>query len=220
METQDASAAFLIKFWPWFEAKRKQLLYTAVAVVVILFVWYFITTQSEQKAIDAGQAFTQLQLNLPANPTPPATAPVPPRACRHTGPPASRRHPPPAAPSVLFGAGRYEDAQAQFQKFLGANRGSSLAAAAQLGVAASLEAQNKPDLAATAYRAVTTSYPNSAEALPARFSLARVLESQGKLSEASSYYQEVARSPLAGSMASEAAQRAARIAPAKPAGKS
>jgi predicted negative regulator of RcsB-dependent stress response len=220
METQDASAEFLIKFWPWFEANRKRLIYMAVAVVVILFVWYFITTQSEQKAIDAGQAFTQLQLNLPANPTPQQVADAYLKlAGQYSGTLAAERAQLQAA-SVLFGAGRYEDAQAQFQKFLGANSGSSLAAAAQLGVAASLEAQNKLDLAATAYRAVTTSYPNSSEALPAKFSLGRVLESQGKLSEASSYYQEVARSPLAGSLASEAAQRAARIAPTKPAGKS
>ncbi|HEY5345603.1 MAG TPA: hypothetical protein VIK62_04590, partial [Verrucomicrobiae bacterium] len=62
----------------------------------------------------------------------------------------------------------------------------------------------------------TVSYPDSSEALPAKFSLGRVLEAQGKLTEATSCYQEVTRSPLAGSLASEAAQRLAQIAITKP----
>jgi predicted negative regulator of RcsB-dependent stress response len=224
METQDASAAFLIKFWPWFEANRKRLIYIAGGVFVVLFVWYFITTQQAQKAVDAGQAYTKMQLNLPPNPTAPQLADAYLKlADQYAGTLAAERAQLQSA-AVLFSAGRYEDAQAKFQKFLGANIGSSLAASAKLGVAASLEAQNKLDLAATEYRAVTTSYPNSAEALPAKFSLGRVLEAQGKLSEAGSYYQEVTRSPLAGSLASEAAQRAAQIqgklAATKPAGKS
>ena len=220
METQDASAEFLIKFWPWFEANRKRLIYIAGGVVVVLFVWYFITTQHEQKTIDAGQAFTKLQLNLPANPTAQQVADAYLKlADQYAGTLAAERAQL-AAASVLFSAGRYADAQAQFQKFLGANSGSSMAAAARLGVAASLEAQAKLDAAATEYRAVTISYPNASEALPAKFALARVLEAQGKLSEASSYYQEVTRSPLAGSLASEAAQRAAQIAATKPAAKS
>ncbi len=110
------------------------------------------------------------------------------------------------------------------KNFLGRTTGSPLAAAAQLGAAASLEAQNKLDLAAAGYRAVTASHPDAMEALPAKFSLGRVLQSQGKLTEAAGYYQDVERSPLAGSLASEAAERLAQIqaktAAAQPAAKS
>lgn len=223
MQSQDVSTEFLIKFWPWFEANRKRLIGMAVAVTVILVIWYFVTTQREQKAVDAGQAYTQLQLNMPANPTAQQVADAYLKvAGQYAGTLAAERAQLQAA-AVLFSAERYQDAQALFQKFLDANGGSSLAAAARLGVAASLEAQNKLDAAATEYRAVTTSYPGAAEALPAKFSLGRVLELQGKLSEATSYYQEVEHSPLAGSLASEAAERLAQIqsklAAAKPAAK-
>jgi len=219
MQTQDASAELLVKFWPWFEANRQRLIGTAVAVVVILFIWYFVTTQREQKAVDAGQAFTKLQLTLPPNPTAQQVADAYLKmADKYSGTLAAERAQLQAA-AVLFGAGRYADAQALFQKFLGANSGSSLAAAARLGVAACLESQNKLDAAATEYRAVTTSYSSSSEALTAKFSLGRVLELQGKLTEATSYYQEVTRAQLAGSLASEAAQRLAQIQAKLPATK-
>jgi predicted negative regulator of RcsB-dependent stress response len=214
MQTQDASAELIVKFWPWLEANRRRLIAAAVAIVAVLFIWYFIATQKAQKAIEAGQAYTQLQLNMPPNPTVQQVADAFGNlAQKYSGTLAAQRAQLQAA-AVLFGAGRYTDAQALFQQFVGANGDSSLAAGAQLGVGASLESQNKLDDAATAYRTVVTRYPNAAEVLPAKFSLARVLQSQGKLTEASSYYQEVMRSPLAGSLASQAAQRLAQIQPA------
>jgi predicted negative regulator of RcsB-dependent stress response len=223
MQTQDAPAEFLIKFWPWFEANRQRLIIMAAGVAVVLLSWYFYTTQQEQKAVSAGQAYTQLQISMPPNQTAQQVAEAYVKVgSQYSGTVAGERAQLEAA-AVLFSAGSYADAQARFQSFLDANKASSLAAAAQLGVAASLEAQNKPDLAATAYRLVMTSYPNAPEALPAKFSLARVLESQGKLAEASTYYTEVTRTPLAGSLASEAAQRLSIIQPmlavAKPAAK-
>ena len=211
MQTQDAPAELLIKFWPWFEANRKRLIGVAVAAAAILLISYFYSAEQEQKAVDAGQAYTQLQLNQPANPTVQQVADeYLSLAGKYSGTAAAERAQLQAA-VLLFGAGRYADAQAQFQIFLGAHGGSSLAAAAQLGVAASLEAQNKPADAAAAYRLVTTSHPDSTEALPAKFSLGRVLESQGKLTEAAGSYQEVLRSPLAGSFGQEAMQRLAQI---------
>ena len=209
--TQDASAEFLIKFWPWLEANRKNLIGTTAAVAVVLFIWYFYTTQQAQKAVDAGLAYTQLQLNQSPNATAPeASAAFLKIAGDYSGTLAAARAQLQAA-AVLFDAGRYDDAQALFQKFIDGNSGSPLAAGARLGVAASLEAQNKLDLAATQYRAVTTSNPNSLEAISAKFSLAGVLAAQGKLTEATSFYQEVARSPLAGSLAQEAGRRLAQI---------
>lgn len=223
METQDASAEFLIKFWPWFEANRKRLIYAAVAAVVVLFIWYFLATQREQRAVEAGQALARLQLNLPANPTAQQVAEAYLKiATQYAGTVAAERAQLEAG-AVLFSAGRYDDASAQFQK-LSANSTSPVAPAARLGAGASLEAAGKLDAAVTEYRAVATGYPNSAEALPAKFALGRVLEAQGKLSEAANYYQELTRSQLAGSLGQEAAQRLSQIqgklAAIKPAGKS
>jgi predicted negative regulator of RcsB-dependent stress response len=219
MQSQDVSAAFLIKFWPWLEANRNRLIGIAVAAGVILLGWYYVSTQRAQKAVDAGQAYTALQLNLPPNSTAQQVAAgflqV---AGKYSGTLAGQRAQLQAA-SLLFDAGRYADAQAMFQKFLNANHDSPLAAEARLGVAASLEAQNQPGRAETEYRAVTTSYPDSPEMLPAEFALARVLEAQGKLSEAAGCYQQVLSAPLAGSLVSEAAQRLQQIRSKLPAAK-
>lgn len=223
METPDASAEFLIKFWPWFEANRKRLIYAAVAAAAVLFLWYFLATQREQRAVAAGQALARLQLNLPANPTPQQVAEAYLKiSAQYAGTIAAERAQLEAA-AVLFSAGRYDDAQAQFQK-LAANSTSPLAPAARLGAGASLEAAGKADAAVTEYRAVVTGYPNSAEALPAKYALGRVLEAQGKFADAANYYQELTRSQLAGSLGSEAAQRLSQIqgklAAPKPAPKS
>jgi predicted negative regulator of RcsB-dependent stress response len=223
MQTQDASAEIMFKFWPWFEANRKRLACVAVAVLAILFIWYYLTTQREQKEVAAGQALTKLQLSM----SPGTTAQQMADACLkvakdYAGTVAAQRAQLQAA-ETFYGAGRYADAQAAFQKVLASAIPGSPTAGARLGVAASLEAQGKLEAAVAEYRAVTTSYPDSNEAIAAKFAQGRILELQGKPNEAVSFYQEVARAPLAGTMASEAAQRAAQIqakAPAvKPAAK-
>ncbi len=224
MESQDVSTEVLIKFWPWLEANRKRLIIVGTGAAVVLLVWYFYTTRREQKAVDAGVAYTQLQLSLPANPTPQQVADAFLKlAGQYAGTLAADRAQLQAA-AALFEAGRYADAQVLFQKFLNTNDGSPLAAAAQLGEAASLEAAGKLADAATAYLAVVKSHPESNEALSAKFALGRVLEAQGQLTEATSYYQEVARAPLAGTLGSEAGLRLSQIsahpAASKPAGKS
>lgn len=206
METQDASAEFLLKLWPWLEANRKRLIYGAVVAAAALFAWYFIVTQREANALAAGQALAKVQLTLPQNPSAPQVADAYLKiATQYAGTvPAERAQLEAAA--VLFSAGRYDDAQAQFQKLAAADSAGPVAPAARLGSATSLEALNKLDAAAAEYRAVVSAYPNAAEALPAKFALARLLEGQGKLQDALSLYQEVMRAPLAGSYGNEAAQ--------------
>lgn len=223
METQDASAEFMFKFWPWFEANRNRLIIAAVVLVLAFFVWLFISTKQQQKEVAAGQAYTEYLLNQP-----PASAAQQVAdgflkiANDYAGTLAGQRARLQAG-ETLFAAGKYADAQAQFQNFLTTEGGSSLAVQAQSGVAASLEAQGKLDDAVAAYRKVMTSYPDSGDAIVAKFALGRVLELQGKLSEAVTAYQDVTKLPLAGSLAQEAGQRIAQIqtklAAAKPVAK-
>jgi predicted negative regulator of RcsB-dependent stress response len=224
MQTQDAPAELLVKFWPWFEANRKRLILVGVAALVIFFIWFFISSQRQQKELAAGQAYTKLQLSLPPNPTVQQVADAYLKIANdYAGTVAAQRAQLQAA-ALYFSAGRYADAQALFQKSLASAGGSPLAAGARMGVAACLEAQGKLDAAAAEYHAVATSNPEAVEAIASKFAQGRVLELQGKLNEASAYYQEVTRAPLAGSMAQEAAQRLAliqtKIAATKPAAKS
>jgi len=211
MQTQDAPAEIMFKFWPWLEANRKRLIFVGVAAVVLFVVWLFITSQQKEKNLAAGQAYTQFQLNQPPNPTMKQVADGYLQiATKYSGTTAAQRAQLQAG-AILFNGGTYGDAQKVFENFAATEAGSPLVVFARLGIGASLESQNKLDEALTAYRAAANLSPNSPEAISAKFSQARILESQGKLSEALSLYQEVSQSPFAGSMASEAGQRTALI---------
>ncbi len=201
----------MFKLWPWLEANKNRLIGAAVAVVVVTGLYSFLSWRHDQNEINAGEALTQLMV------TPPSAAPEQTAgtfaqvANNYAGTAAAQRAQLQAA-AVYFSAGRYVDAQTQFQKALAANSTGPLAATAALGVASSLEAQGKLDDAATAYRQVTGQFADSAAAaLPAKFALGRIAEQQGKFTEAASYYQEIIHNPLAGTLASEAEFRAMEI---------
>jgi TolA-binding protein len=224
MQTQDAPAELIFKFWPWLEANQKRLTIIGVGVALVAFIWYFINAQHQQNEVAAGQAYTQFQLSQP--PSTPAQQVADGYlqiANKYTGTLAGQRARLQAA-AVLFTAGKYPEAQALFQNFVAAESGSAQAAAANLGIAASLEAQGKLADALAKYDSVARAYPDTNEAVDAQFGQGRILELQGKLTEAVTFYQTVARAQLAGSLASEAAQRVAllqaQLAPAKTAVKS
>jgi predicted negative regulator of RcsB-dependent stress response len=205
METQDVPAEFLFKLWPWLEANKTRLIGGGAAIVLVAIIYSFVAWQHGQNEINAGEAFTQLMLtpssSLNASQEAAAFAEL---ASTYSGTETARRAQLQAA-STLFESGNYADAQAQFQKFLDVYSGP-LGAVAALGVAASLEAQDKADLAATAYQRVISSYAGSPAALQADFSLGRLAEQQGKLEEAEGYYENAAQAGRAGGTISEEAQ--------------
>ena len=214
----------MFKLWPWLEANRQRFIYLGSAAIAVFFIWLFVSTQHQQRERAAGEAYTNFQLNQPPTLTVQQVADGYSKIANDYAGTLGAQRAQLQAAAILYGAGRYADAQALFQKFLDSSAGSPLAAGARLGVAASLEAQGKLDAAAAEYRAVATGFPDSTEALAAKFAQGRVLEAQGNLSDAVARYQEVARSQLAGSMGQEAAQRIAliqsKLSAAKPAAKS
>jgi TolA-binding protein len=224
MQTQDAPAEIVFKLWPWIEANRKFLIGTVAAAIVVFFIWFYISTQRQETAVEAGLQFTQFQMSQPPNATAKQVADnylvI---ASRFPNTETAQRARLQAA-AVLFSSGDYTGAQAGFQSFLSQDGGSSLAALAQFGVAASLEAQGKLDDALAQYRAAAASEPNSPNAFAALFAEGRVLELQGKNADALKCYEEVASQTFAGSLASEAAQRASvlkgKATVAQPAAKS
>ncbi len=219
MQTQDASAEIIFKFWPWLEAHRNRLITGVVVLALLILVWMFVSSQRQQNIIAAGQAYTTFQLNQPQNPTMKSVADGYMQiATKYSGTLASQRAQLQAG-AILFNGASYADAQKVFENFTETEKSSPLLVYAQLGIAACLEAQQKLDEAFAAYRTVASSSSGSIEALTAKFSQARILEAQGKPAEALSLYQEVARSQLAGSLASEAGQRIAAIQSKLPAAK-
>jgi predicted negative regulator of RcsB-dependent stress response len=211
MQTQDAPAEFLIKLWPWLEANKNRLIGALVAVLVIAGIWFYISSQREQREITAGQALT----TLVANPSAAANssemaASLEQLAATYAGTGAGQRAQLQSA-GALFEAGNYVDSQAQFQKYLEANPAGPFAATAQLGVASSLEAQNKPELAATAYERVLSLYPGSPLVIQAEFGLGRIAEQQNKFSDAISHYDKVVAGAMGGTLGQEATLRSTEL---------
>jgi predicted negative regulator of RcsB-dependent stress response len=211
MQTQDAPAEIIFKLWPWLEANKNRLIGALAAILIVAGILYFISSQRAQKEIDAGQALTMLLVSPTVNANVGQTADAFAKlAAQYPGTAAGQRAQLQGA-AALFGAGRYADAQAQFQKFLDGNSTGPLAATAELGVAASLEAQNKLDPAAAAYQRVASGFAGSPSVVPAEFALGRIAEQQNKLTDAVKHYETVARGSLGGSLAQEAQQRAFEI---------
>jgi predicted negative regulator of RcsB-dependent stress response len=212
METQDASTEFLFKLWPWLEANKTKLIGGAVIVLMAAGIYSLVSWQREQKEITAGQAFSQLVLSTSANLNVSQRADAFAQlAVKYSGTEAGARAQLQSA-ATLFESGNYADAQAQFQKFLDAKSTGPLAATASLGLAASLEAQDKLDLATAAYQKVAANFAGSTADLTAEFSLGRLAEQQGKLAEAETYYENASRAGRAGgSLAEEAYGRAYEI---------
>jgi predicted negative regulator of RcsB-dependent stress response len=211
MQVQDVPTAYLFKLWPWVEANMNRLIYGAVIVVAtgILIAFYF--WQQNQKEIAAGQALTELVASTPPDSDASQLADAYLKiAANFPGTRAGGRATMQGA-AALFGAGKYTEAQAQFEKYLGTHPGDIFCAQAALGVAASLDAQGKTDLAAGAYQRVISGFSELNAVNVAKFALAQIDERQGKLAVAENLYEDVAHSDSNGSFGSEAALRATEL---------
>jgi predicted negative regulator of RcsB-dependent stress response len=209
METQEGPAEFVIKMWPWLEANKVRLICAGAALLAIGAVYSLISWQHEQTETSAGEAFTQLLTTAPAGDAAQSAAGYEQLAAKYAGTGAGARAQLQAA-SILFDAGRYPEAQAQFQKFLNGHSQGELAATAELGLGASLEMQaGKQDEAFNAYQKLTTDFAMSTSVIAAEFALGRISEKQNRLEAAESYYDQAARSggQMGGTLAQEAQGR-------------
>jgi TolA-binding protein len=202
MQVQDTTTLFLLKWWPWVEANKNRLIAGGAIAAIAIFLIWFMVCQSESKEIAAGQALTQTALSGSGS-LADACLKI---AREHPGTVSGQRALLQGA-AALFDAGKFPDAQTQFQKFLDAHPVSEFSGQAALGVAASLDAQGKADLAAGAYQKVISSSSDATVVSAAKFGLARIDESQGRLNDALGLYQDVARANPNGSLGSESAMR-------------
>ena len=207
MEIQDAPAAYFFKLWPKIEANWIRIAAGGGVVVVIATLISFYSWQRDQKEITAGKALTQSVMFAPRNDAGNQQADLFLKiAGDFQGTSAGQRALLQGA-AMLFEAGRYADAQTQFQKFLDIHPDGFFAAQAALGVATSLDAQDKTDLAAGAYQKVINISSDVAAANTAKFALAQIDERQNKLSDAMNLYDDIVRN----NPNSEAAQRAMEL---------
>lgn len=208
MQVQDTTTAYLYRLWPWVEANKNRIILGGGIIIVAVLLISFHIWQREQKEIAAGQALTRLVVSAPPNANPSQLAELYLKTAEtYAGTLAGQRALLRGA-ATLFEAGRFSDAQTQFQKFLNQYSDSAFTAQAALGVAASLDAQGKTELAAGAYQHVINGPYNKDAAAAAKFALARIYEQQGRLTEAKNLYEDVAHSNPRSSMGQEAGLRA------------
>ena len=208
MQSQETTASDLVfKLWPWFEANQKRLAYGAALVIIAILVFSFYSYRQNQNEIAAGQALTQAVMSGGGSGLAEACLKV---AADYSGTAAGQRALLQGA-AALFTSGNYADAQTQFQKFLDDYPDNFLAPQAAFGVAASLDAQGKTDLAIGAYQRAAGQVTDANVVASAKYALARIAEAQGKLAEAARLYEDVARSFQNSSVGSEAGMRAMEL---------
>jgi len=204
------------RLWAWFEANQKEALIGAAVVVFAGFVTGYVLWQHGQTAIAAGDALSQVAATQfgAAMPLPnPAQAYLA-VASKYSGSPAGAE----AlllAGTTLFSEGKYQEAQAEFERFAREYRDNEFMGDALLGVAASLDAQGKTDQAITSYKSLIERHPNDIAVTQAKFALARLYEAQNKPELARDLYEELERNPYS-SMANDAAMRLEELAAKHP----
>jgi len=186
------SKAFLT-LWAWADKNKKQLMWAVIALVAVgLGIAFWLAHQSESQN-DANDALSQLisPADLPGGTQPTADSLLK-LANDYSGTAAGQRALLLAA-GDLFAAGKYDDAQGQFQKFIRDYSDSKLVSQAALGVAACYDAEGKTSDAIAAYQSVVDRYPNDNLTPQAKLALGRLLEAQGKFKEAKNNFEDVAR---------------------------
>jgi TolA-binding protein len=207
MQAQEATSDQLYHLWAWCEANLKTIAVAAGILVVVCFAFYFHSYQQAQKEIEAGQALTQAMISNTGGPLADACLKV---ASEYAGTAAGQRALFEGA-TELFTTGKYADAQTEFQKLLDSDPNSFFAPQAALGIAASMDALGKTDLAVSAYQKAAGASGNPFVVATAKFALARIAEDQGKTADAVKLYTEVARNFQRTSMGNEAGLRAMEL---------
>lgn len=197
----------LFRLIPWLEANLKQIALGLTVILIAVFAYFFYSYQQSQKELAAGQGLTQAMMLSDASQRAAACLKI---ATEYPGTLAGQRGLIEGA-TALFTTGKYGDAQTEFQKFLETYPDNFFTPQATLGVASCLDALGKTDQAIMAYQKAAGQTVNGNVVGTAKFSLARIYEAQGKLSEASTLFGEVARNFANTSLGSEAGMRAVEL---------
>jgi len=206
MQSEAVQLPLTHRAWAWFETNRKQAMWGAIAVVAGAGLIAFLVWRHEDRAVVAGEALTAVTApQLGGAPRPDAAQALLKVANDYPRTAAGARARLMAG-GAFFTDGKYDEARAQFERFIRDNRESRFITQALLGLAACYDAQGKTNEAITAYKSLIDSHPGDNVLPQAKFSLASLYEGQGKLEMARSYFEEVGRDPYS-SLGSEAGMR-------------
>jgi TolA-binding protein len=216
MDSPEAQFSPAFDFLAWFEVNKKRLVQWAAAAAIIGLAAYIWSYQRRQAETEANAALFKVQVPEGGAAGKPATASDLLRvAAQHGGTAAGERAALLGA-AALFAEGKFSDAKAGFEQFLGSHPASPLLATAALGVAASLDSLNETERAITEYRRVVAGYPNDLAAAQARLALAALYESKGQHDEARKLYDQLTTGAGQGGFWREEAVSRREALPARP----
>jgi len=207
MEFDAAQLPLSHKAWAWFEANKKQTVWSAGALLVLGVIVAFFLYRQDEAEIAASEALSNVSMpqmtGAARGDTAAAYLKV---AAEHPKSRAGARALLLAAGS-LFVEGKYADAQTQFERFRREHADSPFVGQALLGIAACLDAQGKAREAMAAYKDLADHHPGDNGVPQARFSLARLHEAQNEPEQARNLFEEVERTVPYGSLGDEARMR-------------
>jgi predicted negative regulator of RcsB-dependent stress response len=211
MESQDTAATFFFKVWPQIEANKNKIFGATIVVVVVIFGYSFYSWQHNQNQIEAGDALTQALISTPqtADATTIASTYLD-VSTQYPGTPAGERALIQGA-AALFVAGKYADAQTDFQQYVNSYPDGEFAGQASLGVAKCQDALGKADQAAGSYQHIIDNSADPQAVIEAKFSLARLDVDNHNYPEAMRLFQDVMQADPYGPLGSEAGQYAFEI---------
>lgn len=215
MESDVTQSALIYKLWVWADRNKKQLLYGLAALVVVGVIVAFWMAHKSETQNDANYALSKLTSRT-ANPNAPEpTADALLKVASDYPDTEAAQRALLLAGGDLFAQGKYDVAQAQFQKFIQQYNSSPFAGQAALGVASCYDAEGKTNDAVSGYEAVISRYPSQNVVPQAKLGMARLLEAQGKFREARTALEDLTHT-YPGTITSEAASRLVALNAAHP----
>lgn len=184
----------LYDFYGWLHTNRKRVVAGAMVVAVIAAIVGVVMWNSNQKEAGANRALFAVPSVL--NQTPPGD-PASARALLAISQEDSGTSAGTAAQLLaareLFVGGKYAEAQREFSKFVASHSGHPLLPQANVGIAASMEAQGKISDAEQQYKKISALYSTDPNIiLPVKLTLARLSEAENKPDQAVQLYKELA----------------------------
>ncbi len=204
MQSEQQESAWIFEAWAWAETHRLHLVVGAAGVlglVVAGYVYFWHQGRTELEANHALLALTSAdRTSSEQGPSPETLLQV---AGRYDSTQAATRARLLAA-GELFAAGKYAEAQAQFEEVVARDASGLLAPMAALGVAACLDARDQTDAALAAYQNVVSRYLDDPVSGRARLAMAALHVSAGRPAEALKLYDSLLADRQAGRAAMEA----------------
>jgi predicted negative regulator of RcsB-dependent stress response len=198
-ETRSTEAFY--KALAWLHANQKRLLIGGGIIVGVGLIAGIYAWKKSSDAADASATLFNLPLSAPAGA--PSPAPVPSSSAYLA---LAERYPGTSAAEyaellgaeALFVNDKYKEAEHEFSKYLAEQPDGGLAAEAQMGVAACLEAEGNRSEAIQKYSMIIATYPSDPSVTePAKLTLARLYEQANRPDQSLTLYAELARSPNA-----------------------